>query len=132
ALDDDALAFWLQHCERVVPFVGREHMAPHRNRPAIRIQRQRDSTTLATMIGELVIAMPRCALVVRVRVVDGGAGVLPPGCLCLAEIPLVDPCDPQTPRSIHQHRLEAMRDELAITMHDGGRGPALAAIERAR
>jgi hypothetical protein len=105
----------------VVALVRLEHVPPHRGDASLAVAGECDPAAFAAAVGKFRVAAPGRTAVIGVRVVDRRFYVA-----------LVDPRDPQPTLGIDEQRLEPMRDELPVAMHDGRRRPGLAAVERAR
>ncbi len=116
----------------MVALVRFEHVPPHRGDASLAVAGECDPAALAAAVGEFRVAAPGRAAIIGVRVVDRRTPVGAPCCFRRFQIALVDPRDPQPTLGIDEQRLEAMRDELSVAMHDGRCRPGLAAVERAR
>ena len=104
------LAIAAETRQRMVAYVRREDVAPEAEDAAVGLRQQCDSTTLATMLGDLVVPAKGNAAVVGNCVINGGPGVI--GCLaaCGHPVALVDPRDDELAAAGHGHRMESMRE----------------------
>src|SRR5688572_29144237 len=73
---------WKELRDRVIAYVRREYVTPHRGHAAIGVARERDAAALAAVVRQLVITPKRRAAIVGYRKVDGRSAIGRRLCRC--------------------------------------------------